>query len=110
MRYLLTTRLVREHFGNLGYHTLHHAQGGELQWEENAVSDDSWVTAAPRLDRLMSLRDALVALKGPLADNAMLQRNLQRQLFNEASDTRVLGRIGNPLAEQARRIPFGEPS
>jgi predicted component of type VI protein secretion system len=61
---------------------------------------------APRLDRLMELRDALVALKGPLADNTALQANLQRQLFNEEIDTRVLGRINRPFAQQARLIPF----
>ncbi|MFL1546822.1 type VI secretion system contractile sheath small subunit [Pseudomonas sp. O39] len=61
---------------------------------------------APRLDRLMELRDALVALKGPLADNTALQANLQRQLFNEEIDTRVLGRINRPFAQQTRLIPF----
>ena len=70
------------------------------------MPEDLLLMPAPRLDRLMELRDALVALKGPLADNTALQANLQRQLFNEEIDTRVLGRINRPFAQQTRLIPF----
>lgn len=70
------------------------------------MPEDLLLMPAPRLDRLMELRDALVALKGPLADNTALQANLQRQLFNEEADTRVLGRINRPFAQQTRLIPF----
>ena len=48
------------------------------------------------LDRLMWLRNALVALKGPLAGEPGLQENLQKHLFNEETDNRVLGKL-NPL-------------
>ncbi|MFL1493583.1 type VI secretion system contractile sheath small subunit [Pseudomonas antarctica] len=48
------------------------------------------------MDRLMELRDALVALKGPLADDPALQENLQKHLFNEEADIRVLGHL-NPV-------------
>jgi type VI secretion system protein ImpB len=51
--------------------------------------------STPPLDRLMSLRNALVALKGPLAGDPGLQENLQKQLFNEETDNRVLGEL-NP--------------
>jgi type VI secretion system protein ImpB len=56
----------------------------------------------------MALRDALVALKGPLADDPELQENLQRQLFNEETDTRVLGRICTPLPQPTQRIIYDE--
>ncbi len=51
--------------------------------------------SVPPLDRLMWLRNALVALKGPLAGEPALQENLQRHLFNEETDNRVLGKL-NP--------------
>lgn len=47
----------------------------------------------PRLDRLMGLRDALVALKGPLANEPGLQEGLQRRWLNEEVDNRVLGHV-----------------
>lgn len=56
----------------------------------------------------MALRDALVALKGPLADDPALQENLQRQLFNEETDRRVLGRICTPLPQPTHRIVYNE--
>ncbi|WP_279646888.1 type VI secretion system contractile sheath small subunit [Pseudomonas cyclaminis] len=45
------------------------------------------------MDRLMALRNALVALKGPLAGEPGMQENLQKQLFNEEADNRVLGKL-----------------
>nr|WP_256593118.1 type VI secretion system contractile sheath small subunit [Pseudomonas sp. 2822-15] len=60
------------------------------------------------MDRLMALRDALVALKGPLADDPALQENLQRQLFNEETDSRVLGCICTPLPQPTHRIIYNE--
>ncbi|MGY2373089.1 hypothetical protein ACW9IB_01010 [Pseudomonas sp. SDO524_S393] len=45
------------------------------------------------MDRLMGLRDALVALKGPLADDPRLQENLQKRLFDEEHNRRVLGEV-----------------
>lgn len=64
----------------------------------------------PRLDRLMRLRDALVALKGPLADDPALQENLQRHLFNEDSNTRVLGRLNTAFIQKTHGITFAPPS
>jgi type VI secretion system protein ImpB len=49
----------------------------------------------------MELRDALVALKGPLVKDLALQRNLQRHLFNEETDTRILGRLSTSFATEA---------
>jgi type VI secretion system protein ImpB len=51
----------------------------------------------PPLDRLMWLRNALVALKGPLAGEPGLQENLQKHLFNEETDNRVLGKLNSPI-------------
>jgi len=50
----------------------------------------------PKLDRLMELRDALVALNGPLADDPGLRENVQKLLFNEEADDRVLGKVCSP--------------
>lgn len=72
------------------------------------MAEDPMSIPVPRLDRLMALRDALVALKGPLASDLTLQQNLQKQLFNEEIDRRVLGHISPPFAQMTRLIPFGE--
>nr|WP_256347296.1 MULTISPECIES: type VI secretion system contractile sheath small subunit [unclassified Pseudomonas] len=50
------------------------------------------------MDRLMALRDALVALKGPLSNDPALQESLQRQLFSEEADIRVLGHLSTAPA------------
>lgn len=71
------------------------------------MSDDSLLIPGPRLDGFMELRDAVVALNGPLADDPVVQENLQRQLFNEERRTRVLGRISAVSAQKTRLIPFG---
>ena len=39
------------------------------------------------LDRLMTLRNALVALNGPLAGEPGMQETLRRHVFNELTDT-----------------------
>jgi type VI secretion system protein ImpB len=72
------------------------------------VPEDLPLITVPSLDRLMELRDALVALKGPLADDPALQKNLQRHLFNEETDTRVLGHLSTALAQQEQLIPLSE--
>nr|WP_256657726.1 type VI secretion system contractile sheath small subunit [Pseudomonas sp. R5-89-07] len=59
----------------------------------------------PRLDRLMGLRDALVALKGPLAEEPGMQENLQKRLINEEVDTLVLGKLSTPAPHSAGHIP-----
>lgn len=51
----------------------------------------------PKLDRLMGLRDALVAFQGPLANEPGLRENLRKLLFNEETCDRVLGKI-RPLS------------
>nr|WP_099235680.1 type VI secretion system contractile sheath small subunit [Pseudomonas sp. ICMP 460] len=62
----------------------------------------------PRLDRLRTLRNALVALKGPLANDPALQANLQRHLFNEATQTRVLGQLSSASVQKACLVPLDE--
>jgi type VI secretion system protein ImpB len=63
--------------------------------------------ATPKLDRLMELRDALVVLKGPLANDAALRENVQKLLFNDEADDRVLGKVASLLLPPARLIPVG---
>ncbi|MFC6338700.1 hypothetical protein [Pseudomonas karstica] len=52
----------------------------------------------PDLYRLMELRDALVALKGPLANDPGWRASAHRLLFNADTDDRVLGKINQPLS------------
>jgi len=61
----------------------------------------------PKLDRLMELRDALVVLKGPLANDPSLRENVENLLINEETNDRVLGKIGSPLPPPIRLIPAG---
>lgn len=63
----------------------------------------------PRLDRLMALRDALVALKGPLAEDPKLRENLQERLFNEEANIRVLGKINAVTPNPAGPITYSDP-
>ncbi len=72
------------------------------------MREDRLAVAAPRLDRLRGLRDALVALKGPLADEPGMQENLQKRLFNEEVDSRVLGKISVPGNSRGGPISFDE--
>jgi type VI secretion system protein ImpB len=53
--------------------------------------------AIPPLDRLMTLRNALVALKGPLASEPGVQENLRRHVFNQETENRVLGKRDAPM-------------
>lgn len=48
-----------------------------------AVREDLLVIPGPTLYRLMSLRNALVALKGPLADDPAVLEGLHRRLFED---------------------------
>ena len=72
------------------------------------MPEDLLLIPTPKLDRLMALRDALVALKGPLANDSALQENLHRQLFNDEANSRVLGRISAPLPQPTHRIFYNE--
>ena len=49
------------------------------------------------LDRLMELRDALVALKGPLASDPQLRESVQQSLNSSANHDRVLGKVSPGL-------------
>ncbi|NWC92951.1 type VI secretion system contractile sheath small subunit [Pseudomonas sp. IPO3778] len=55
----------------------------------------------------MELRDALVVLKGPLANDPSLRENVQNLLINEETNDRVLGKVSAPLPALTRLIPFG---
>ncbi|SQH33581.1 type VI secretion system contractile sheath small subunit [Pseudomonas mucidolens] len=59
----------------------------------------------PSLNRLMELRDALVALKGPLANDPQLRENVQKLLINAENHERVLGKVSVPAGP---RTPVGE--
>ena len=50
------------------------------------------------LHRLMGLRDAVVALNGPLSDDPGLRDNLQKQLLSEENHDRILGVVSHSSA------------
>ena len=56
----------------------------------------------------MALRDALVALKGPLADDPRLREDLQARLINEENHSRVLGKINPATPTATGPITYGE--
>lgn len=56
----------------------------------------------------MALRDALVALKGPLADDPKLREDLQERLFNEETHCRVLGKISPAALPATGPITYGD--
>ena len=47
----------------------------------------------PRLDRLMELRDALVALKGPLGNAPSFRKAIEGVLADDESRARVLSEL-----------------
>jgi type VI secretion system protein ImpB len=52
----------------------------------------------PQLNKLRELRDALVALKGPLAEKPGLCERIESVFFNNEVNDRVLGkRVCEPL-------------
>lgn len=58
----------------------------------SAAPASTYETSLPQLDGLMELRDALVALKGPLASDPDLQETVHKFRFNEEICERILGK------------------
>lgn len=54
----------------------------------------SLVEQVPELKKLMELRDALVALKGPLGNAPAFRKAIEGVLADDQSRTRVLGELG----------------
>jgi hypothetical protein len=51
----------------------------------------------PQLNKLRELRDALVVLKGPLAEKPGMRESIERAFFNNEVNDRVLGeRVCSP--------------
>ena len=59
------------------------------------------VEQVPELKKLMELRDALVALKGPLGNAPAFRKAIESVLSDDDSRDRVLGELG--LAAQAQQ-------
>ena len=85
--------------------------GGVPHKKDDAVRDDLLLDApvpltreqvhlgyipVPRLERLMGLRNALVALKGPLSSDPKVRENLQEQLLSDELQNRILGQVSQP--------------
>lgn len=64
---------------------------------------DAQELPVPQLNKLMELRDALVALKGPLANEPGLRESIESQLFNSETNDRVLGK---PVMGPSRLIEY----
>ncbi|MFS2159554.1 type VI secretion system contractile sheath small subunit [Pseudomonas sp. Pseusp122] len=60
----------------------------------------SLVAQVPELKKLMELRDALVALKGPLGNAPAFRKAIEGALADDESRTRVLGELGLNHATQ----------
>ncbi|RRV05319.1 type VI secretion system contractile sheath small subunit [Pseudomonas sp. v388] len=57
----------------------------------------SLVEQVPELKKLMELRDALVALKGPLGNAPAFRKAIEHVLSDDESRSRVLGELGLTL-------------
>ncbi|WPN45377.1 MULTISPECIES: type VI secretion system contractile sheath small subunit [unclassified Pseudomonas] len=60
----------------------------------------SLVEQVPELKKLMELRDALVALKGPLGNAPAFRKAIEGVLADDESRARVLGELGLSTAAQ----------
>ncbi|HEY2409959.1 MAG TPA: type VI secretion system contractile sheath small subunit [Polyangiaceae bacterium] len=60
----------------------------------NDFTADSIVEQVPELKKLMELRTALTALKGPLGNVPAFRRKIQALLQDEAARQRLLGELG----------------
>ena len=49
--------------------------------------------SAPELGKLMKLRDALLILKGPLANSPVVRNQIERRLLSNEVHERVLGKL-----------------
>lgn len=76
-----------------------------VQLHVNSMKDfnpASLVEQVPELKKLMVLRDALVALKGPLGNAPAFRKAIEGALADDESRGRVLGELGlQPLAQDA---------
>jgi type VI secretion system protein ImpB len=75
------------------------AEGDEMavQLRINSMKDfnpASLVEQVPELQKLMELRDALVALKGPLGNAPAFRKAIESVLADDDSRERVLGELG----------------
>ncbi|WP_426132684.1 hypothetical protein [Pseudomonas sp. PWP3-1b2] len=71
------------------------------------MREDLLLIQAPTLYRLMALRNALVALKGPLADDPALHEGLHRRLFDEDIDSLQSEERIDALRVHVEQAPFG---
>ncbi|WP_439865307.1 hypothetical protein [Pseudomonas antarctica] len=71
------------------------------------MREDLLLIQAPTLYRLMALRNALVALKGPLADDPALHEGLHRRLFDEDIDSLQSEERIDALRVDIEQVPFG---
>jgi len=76
-----------------------------LQLDFQALDDfspEAVIEQVPEMRRLLELREALRALKGPLANLPEFRRKIQEVIDEDAERTRLLAEIGGP---RGRREP-----
>ena len=61
------------------------------------------VEQIPALQKLMALREALVALKGPLGNTPNFRKAIEQALANDDSRARVLAELG---LDSPQALPF----
>lgn len=74
-----------------------------VQLNVNSMTDfnpANLVEQVPELKKLMELRDALVALKGPLGNAPAFRKAIESVLADDVSRDRVLGELGLAAKEQ----------
>lgn len=73
------------------------------------MPEDAPLTAPqslPQLNKLRELRNALVALKGPLAEKPGLRERIEWGLFNNEANDRILGEVVcRPLDFHRQSVP-----
>ncbi|MFW9268291.1 type VI secretion system contractile sheath small subunit [Pseudomonas sp. D2-30] len=75
-----------------------------VQLRLNSMKDfnpASLVEQVPELKKLMELRDALVALKGPLGNAPAFRKAIEGVLADDKSRSRILDELGLPTSAQA---------
>jgi type VI secretion system protein ImpB len=69
---------------------------------------DSIVNQVPELKKMMELREALVALKGPLGNMPAFRRRLQQLLGDEASRQKLLKELDSATDAAPEQAPKGK--
>ena len=65
------------------------------------------VICMPELNKLVKLRDALLVLKGPLANSPGVRWHMEQQLLSNEVHERVLGKLAKPVPPPVQLLVLG---